>query len=434
MKIASRFWILLALATAQVTFAQDDPVPGDIFAAIKLRNVNAVVQMLQNDAKQTLQATTAEGITPLHYAAQLDEAEIVLRLLIAGANPNITTENNLTTPLHWAAHQGATQSLRLLLRNHADPKLKTHKGYTAVHFAALGPKPELIQELIEAGVAIDELDAEGNTALHLAARAGKSKGVAVLLKLGAQPSLKNKKGKTPQALARNDAIRELFLESTSSSSAQTTASTPTAPSTAPIPSTTPVALRPVAPTTPVAVQPAHTPNTSSTQPASITQSPTPAQSTVQPPVASNHSPSDSRLAQAEAFRLFMDNPKTIKLPNGAGYQGGIKDGEFNGFGILRNRNREGYEGEWEDGKKHGVGTYLYSNGNSLAGSWKNDTPHGPGVFVFANGGTITGTWKYGILVSGEGVYIRKDGTQHFGIWRNNELISTRPVTDPSLAQ
>ena len=137
--------------------------------------------MLGDDKAKALSATLPGGITPLHYAAQLNDSEIVFRLLAAGANPNAQTSGNQTTPLHWAADKGSADALRFLLKDKADVSLKTKKGFTALHFAALGPKPELAKHLVDAGADLAAADDDGNTPLHLAAVAGKLKGAETLL-------------------------------------------------------------------------------------------------------------------------------------------------------------------------------------------------------------------------------------------------------------
>ena len=114
--------ILLSLG---VTAQAGEVVPGDIFAAINLRDIDAITRMLGDDKAKALSATLPGGITPLHYAAQLNDSEIVFRLLAAGANPNAQTSGNQTTPLHWAADKGSADALRFLLKDMAGVSLKT---------------------------------------------------------------------------------------------------------------------------------------------------------------------------------------------------------------------------------------------------------------------------------------------------------------------
>ncbi len=78
--------------------------------------------------------------------------------------------------------------------------------WTALHFAALGGDPVIIEKLASA-IDINRPDSEGNTPLHVAAKSGPITSLTALLRLGADANKKNAFGVTPkdEADARQDA-------------------------------------------------------------------------------------------------------------------------------------------------------------------------------------------------------------------------------------
>ena len=76
------------------------------------------------------------GNTALHYAAELDDFDLVQRLLQNRAAPN--SENKLgITPFHVAAKMCSKDVVNILLQFGAVPKLDK-KERSILHFAALG--------------------------------------------------------------------------------------------------------------------------------------------------------------------------------------------------------------------------------------------------------------------------------------------------------
>ncbi len=51
------------------------------------------------------------------------------------------------------------------------------------------------------------------------------------------------------------------------------------------------------------------------------------------------------------------------------YEGEIKNGEPNGFGILTSPYGDKHVGGWKKGKEHGQGTYTHPDGNKYVGGW-----------------------------------------------------------------
>ncbi len=101
-------------------------------------NFSLIKGIRQNDVEQVSQAIISQegnivntcigaGITPLHIAAALDEAEITLILLNSGADIEAKTDSGFTA-LHWAAGKNAAETTTILLRHGADIEAKTFAG------------------------------------------------------------------------------------------------------------------------------------------------------------------------------------------------------------------------------------------------------------------------------------------------------------------
>lgn len=102
-------------------------------------------------------------------AAWNNEPGMVKLLLEAGADPNGTRNHPVLTS---AAYRGTVRSIQLLL---AHPKIEVNKR-----------------------------DIDGQTALLVAAKRGHTRIVELLLEAGADPSLKNERGETPEDKARQN--------------------------------------------------------------------------------------------------------------------------------------------------------------------------------------------------------------------------------------
>ncbi|CAM9251989.1 unnamed protein product, partial [Hapterophycus canaliculatus] len=86
----------------------------------------------------------------------------------------------------------------------ADLNAPDSSGLRPIHLAAMRGMSESVAALLDAGVSVDAMGAEGNTALHLAAFNKEEGVVAVLMRAGASPTQENVKGRTAIQLAKTD--------------------------------------------------------------------------------------------------------------------------------------------------------------------------------------------------------------------------------------
>ncbi len=169
-------------------------------------------------------APTRHGERPLVHAARGLNAQAVILLLQAGADPNLAnTEPNRegNAPLHAvSAHGGQVQPvieagvrvMKELLAGGANARARNKAGATPLQFAA-AQRPELVDLLLAAGADVRAADANGTTPLHVAAHAGNLPTVKLLLERGADVNAEEKGGVTPLLIARdvkNKEMEQLF--------------------------------------------------------------------------------------------------------------------------------------------------------------------------------------------------------------------------------
>jgi ankyrin repeat protein len=147
--------------------------------------------------------------TPLHYAAMGGDLDVAKLLLEHGADPNAKDKIGLT-PLHHAALSGRLNVARLLLEHGADVNARDNDGSTPLHDAASEGYLEVAKLLLEHGADVNARSYEkGWTPLHSATRNGHTDVAKLLLEHGADPNAKDKDGRTPADVAREEGYGEL---------------------------------------------------------------------------------------------------------------------------------------------------------------------------------------------------------------------------------
>ncbi len=154
------------------------------------------------------------GKNPLHYALMNRHLEIFEMLVAAGADVKSTYKFDYTL-MNIAAYMGEAKVVSDLIKagvSVSSPRLK--RGYTPLHSAVIGsPREDVILMLIEAGAAVDAVDSDGYTPLHLAISSKQPETASVLIKAGADMYAPSIRGRTPldflNAVACLDAVKEI---------------------------------------------------------------------------------------------------------------------------------------------------------------------------------------------------------------------------------
>lgn len=153
------------------------------------------------DAGADANAQAFQGGTPLHAAVSQRNEECVELLLSRGANPNLAGSENLETPLHAAARQGSEPLCKALLEAGADANLRNNLLQAALHIAVACDDISCAALLLEHTDRNLPGDREGDTPLHLAARAQRADMVNLFVAMGMDVDVLNNLGETPLHLA-----------------------------------------------------------------------------------------------------------------------------------------------------------------------------------------------------------------------------------------
>ena len=132
-----------------------------------------------------------DGMTALHRAAKIGEADMARMLIYAGANLEATTRIGDYSPLYLAGRAGNAAVVTALLEAGADPVTpSTAGGATPLHLAARSGSAEAVSALLDHGADANTLEGQwGQTPLIFAAAKGRTEVVEVLLSRGADAAI-----------------------------------------------------------------------------------------------------------------------------------------------------------------------------------------------------------------------------------------------------
>lgn len=123
-------------------------------------------------------------IEELAGAYSRGELRAVERLLAAGVDPNKPTAEGIT-PLYYAAAWGHADVIHVLLAAGADVNHRNAELYSPLMAAAHVPNRAGLVALVEAGADVNATDLDGQTALAIACERGVADTVLYLLESGA---------------------------------------------------------------------------------------------------------------------------------------------------------------------------------------------------------------------------------------------------------
>lgn len=154
----------------------------------------------------------ARGQTPLMWIGWGERAENFKTLIAAGADAGAKDDDG-KTPLMISARRLFRNEVKLLLDSKAEAGAKDNKGWNALMYASASvfrsdeigahgdgmfvwlKATKIIEDLISAGVDVNAQNNDGETALMLAVKAGNAHFAETLLANGANPQIKDKKGR-----------------------------------------------------------------------------------------------------------------------------------------------------------------------------------------------------------------------------------------------
>ena len=212
-------------ATAQAQEKPEDKPPADIWEAAAKGDVEAIKAFLAKDNK--IDDQNKNGYSILHVSIRSGQAVVAEFALANGVDINLRS-NSKKAPLHYAAQYNRVTMAKQLVEAKADLTAKDKKGRTALDLATGEIKRELanylrsvgvtsksdeaaaksiyvaakigsidaIKKHLEAGVDVNSLNKNKQTALHFAASAGQLDVAVVLLEAKSDVTVADKYQKT----------------------------------------------------------------------------------------------------------------------------------------------------------------------------------------------------------------------------------------------
>eukprot|EP00698_Gefionella_okellyi_P006227 TRINITY_DN15622_c0_g1_i1.p1 TRINITY_DN15622_c0_g1~~TRINITY_DN15622_c0_g1_i1.p1 ORF type:complete len:883 (+),score=204.90 TRINITY_DN15622_c0_g1_i1:117-2765(+) len=126
-------------------------------------------------------ASCIAGVTPLHMASVLGDADIVATLLEHGCSADDVTDEGETS-LHWSARAGHADVSALLLLKGAAVAPTNIYGETPLHVACAAQRIACAGLLITQGAPVDSADSAGRTPLFLSLKHGQKDTALLLLR------------------------------------------------------------------------------------------------------------------------------------------------------------------------------------------------------------------------------------------------------------
>lgn len=187
-----------------------------LYVAAERGQVAVVQRLIDKGADISLKGRS--GTSPLAVAAFAGRNQVVGILLAHGADRGAADDTG-KPPIVYAAASGSLDIVRQLLAQDIDINARYANDLTLLMWAA-GPDQavaeaqalEVVSYLVDAGAHVDGRDDRGRTALMTAAEGNHADIARLLLKHGADPSLRDKAGKSAADLTTLSALREELMQ------------------------------------------------------------------------------------------------------------------------------------------------------------------------------------------------------------------------------
>ena len=164
---------------------------------------------------------TTEGKQELFAAVIRGDEEAVCNLLTHGVDVN-ATDGNYLTALHYAAMHARPNMIELLIQYGANVDAYDMKGgFSPLHWVVINSHPGMSDEqrvdesllaLVKGGCNVNSKDFNQATPLHFAARTDNKPAVDALMRLGANPNEVDVLGRTCAAVAKSSETKILIIK------------------------------------------------------------------------------------------------------------------------------------------------------------------------------------------------------------------------------
>eukprot|EP01133_Synstelium_polycarpum_P012204 gene12204-14286_t len=175
-------------------------------AALRQSSYDIVKEILYfyqtNKMEKDINQQDKNGYTPLHVAASNCDDQILMLLLnFEGINVNLTNDDK-NSALHYFCQKfkspNCQEPFQLFLKKGVNVNSQNKNGETPLHKSIFNNSVRLLMVnfLLEAGAEVNVLNSRGESPLHFAVRLGREDLVSVLVKAGADITVKGNEKKT----------------------------------------------------------------------------------------------------------------------------------------------------------------------------------------------------------------------------------------------
>ena len=209
--------------------AASSPIPGTtiLHLAIQCAEPQVVEYVLTNGGARDVNSRDKEGNTPLHLAAQLGRTPIVKQLLQHPDVNESVANHQGRTPIDVARTPEIFQELQLARSLFIDSVVRrvhrfvAHNEHRKLEDLLVDPRVENVLDVNALELVTDgETMATGGTLLHEGARKRDISLIQILLMHGADPFRRDRKGRLPQDVTKDDRTRGILKKSPAAAVAQ----------------------------------------------------------------------------------------------------------------------------------------------------------------------------------------------------------------------
>ncbi|KAJ4504172.1 hypothetical protein HRR83_008580 [Exophiala dermatitidis] len=218
-----------AIAESVPSASNPQPIPGTtiLHLAVQCAEQDVVEQVIREGKGLDINAQDKEGNTALHLAAQLGRTPVVRHLLeLPDINDSISNRQG-KSPIDLARTPEIFQQLQLARSIFLDDKIKEihaalgQADYKRIEALLVEPRVEGTLDVNALELPTDPVTVQtGGTLLHEAARKRDLQLAQILLLHGADPFRRDRKGKLPQDVTKDDRTRAILKKSPAAAAAQ----------------------------------------------------------------------------------------------------------------------------------------------------------------------------------------------------------------------
>ena len=145
---------------------------------------------------------SSKGMSAITFAAANGHLCTVNAIMSRGRNVLVNAPDELgQTPLHYTSRKKYVAVTVKLLRAGADPNIRSNNGRSPIDVAVMEGRQKTLRAMIQHGADVTDTDSIGQTPLHIAAKYGNATAAETLVHAGADPVARNSQDLSPLDIA-----------------------------------------------------------------------------------------------------------------------------------------------------------------------------------------------------------------------------------------